>query len=168
MKNEPKILRQSLQNRIVHWGIAISTLCLIFSGLLQMPIAKRYRINELPLMEWSGDYHTSLIVHYVAAFALVAFVAFHLTFHIARKEFAILPKKGDIRKSVQIIKAMLFGGNEPASEKYLPEQRLAYFYIGFSLLLLIFTGLLKTFKNLAGCRFQTSCIFGVRCCIILV
>lgn len=45
---------------------------------------------------------------------------------------------------------MVLGGDEPPSEKYLPEQRLAYLFIGLVLLLLIITGLVKTFKNLAG------------------
>ena len=64
-------------------------------------------------------------------------------------------------KSAQIIKAMLFGGAEPPSEKYLPEQRLAYAFIGFVLLLLIITGLIKTFKNLAGFNLSDSVYFWV-------
>ena len=51
---------------------------------------------------------------------------------------------------------MLFGGEEPPSEKYLPEQRLAYLFIGLVLLLLIVTGLIKTFKNLAGVHISDS------------
>ena len=78
MNPKATILRQSLQNRIVHWGIALSTFSLILSGIFQMPIAKRYMINELPLLAWSGDYHISLIVHYVGAFFLIFFVQFQL------------------------------------------------------------------------------------------
>lgn len=160
-KSQIKIQRQTLQNRIVHWGIAISTFSLIITGLFQLPIAKRYMINELPLMAWSGDYHISLVAHYIGAVGLVVFVVFHLYFHIARREFDIFPKKGDLKKSAQIIKAMLFGGDEPPSEKYLPEQRLAYAFIGFVLLLLIITGLIKTFKNLAGFNLSDSVYFWV-------
>lgn len=154
-----KITRQSLQNRIVHWGIAISVFGLIFSGILQMPISKRYMLNELPLMAWSGDYHISLIVHYVFAAALLFFVGFHLVFHIMRKEFDIFPKKGDFRKSVAVIKAMLYKTEEPPSEKYLPEQRLAYAGIAFVLLLLIVSGMVKTYKNLAGENLGENMIF---------
>lgn len=73
-------------------------------------------------------------------------MAFHLFFHIARAEFDIFPKKGDGVKSLKIIKVMLFGGVEPKSEKYLPEQRLAYFFIGLVLLLLITQDSLKRLK----------------------
>ena len=160
-KSHITIQRQTLQNRIVHWGIAISTFSLIITGLFQLPIAKRYMINELPLMAWSGDYHISLMAHYIGAVGLVVFVAFHLYFHIARREFDIFPKKGDFKKSAQIIKAMLLGGQEPPSEKYLPEQRLAYAFIGGVLLLLVITGAIKTFKNLAGFNLSDSVYFWV-------
>lgn len=159
--DEIKIQRQSLQNRAVHWGIALSTFLLIITGLFQLPISKRYMINELPLMAWSGDYHISLVAHYVGAVVFCAFIAFHLYFHIARREFDIFPKRGDFKKSAQVIKAMLTNGKEPPSEKYLPEQRLAYAFIGFTLLLLLVTGLIKSFKNLAGFNLSESMYFWV-------
>lgn len=159
--DEIKIQRQSLQNRAVHWGIALSTFLLIITGLFQLPISKRYMINELPLMAWSGDYHISLVAHYVGAVVFCAFIAFHLYFHIARREFDIFPKRGDLKKSAQVIKAMLTNGKEPPSEKYLPEQRLAYAFIGFTLLLLLVTGLIKTFKNLAGFNLSENAYFWV-------
>ena len=159
--DEIKIQRQSLQNRAVHWGIALSTFLLIITGLFQLPISKRYMINELPLMAWSGDYHISLVAHYVGAVVFCVFISFHLYFHIARREFDIFPKRGDFKKSAQIIKAMLTNGEEPPSEKYLPEQRLAYAFIGFTLLLLLVTGLIKSFKNLAGFNLSESVYFWV-------
>lgn len=158
-KNDIFIKRQSLQNRIIHWGIAISAFSLIISGIFQMPIAKRYMINEIPFMGWSGNYHISLVMHYVGAFFLVFFVALHLYFHIARREFDIFPKKGDVKKSFLIIKAMILNKEEPKSEKYLPEQRLAYVFIGATLMLLVITGLIKTFKNLAGFNISNELYF---------
>ena len=118
-------------------------------------------INELPLLAWSADYHISLVMHYVGAFFLVFFVAFHLYFHIVRKEFDIFPKKGDTKKSIEIIKAMILKKEEPKSEKYLSEQRLAYAFIGITLLLLVVTGLIKTFKNLAGLNISNDTYFWV-------
>lgn len=78
--NDSTIIRQSLQNRITHWGIALSTFSLIISWIFQLPIAKRYMINELPLLAWSADYHISLVMHYVGGgvflgiFCCVSFV----------------------------------------------------------------------------------------------
>jgi copper ion binding protein len=45
----------------------------------------------------------------------------------------------------------LFGfGEEPKSDKYLPEQRLAYAYLGGMGLILVLTGIVKVIKNLPG------------------
>ncbi|TLD82650.1 cytochrome b/b6 domain-containing protein [Helicobacter sp. MIT 11-5569] len=158
---QPKIMRQSAQNRIVHWSIAISIFGLIFTGILQMPVSKRYMLNELPLMGWSGDYHISLIVHYIFAAILCFFVFFHIVFHSGRKEFDIMPKKGDFSKSIAVIKAMLLKTQEPPSEKYLPEQRLAYLGIAFVILLLVITGIIKTYKNLSGFNLSEDVMFWV-------
>lgn len=42
-----RVQRQSLRNRIVHWSIALSCFALIFTGILQMPVAKRYGLYAL-------------------------------------------------------------------------------------------------------------------------
>lgn len=145
-----KVYRQSLQNRIIHWGIAISIFGLILSGLFEMPIAKRYFINTLPFMGWAGNYWINLTLHYIFAFTLIFFSVFHVIYHGFMGEFDAMPKKGDIKKSYLVIKAMITGGDEPPSEKYLPEQRLAYLAIAFTIFVLIVTGLIKTYKNLLG------------------
>ena len=69
--DKQKIKRQSLQNRVIHWGIAISIFGLIATGILQMPIAKRYNITKI--FEWSGDYYFTLSLHYVFSAALIFF-----------------------------------------------------------------------------------------------
>ena len=145
-----KVQRQSLQNRIIHWGVAISIFGLIVSGLFEMPIAKRYFINELPLMSWAGNYWINLTLHYIFGFTLIFFSIFHVVYHGFIGEFDAVPKRGDVKKSYLVIKAMITGGKEPASEKYLPEQRLAYLAIAFVIFVLIVTGLIKSYKNLLG------------------
>lgn len=45
-----EIIRQPLTNRVVHWGIALSCFGLIVTGILQMPVAKRYGLTSLG--EW--------------------------------------------------------------------------------------------------------------------
>jgi cytochrome b subunit of formate dehydrogenase len=45
---------------------------------------------------------------------------------------------------------MLTKGEEPPADKYLAEQRVAYFFIGINVLVLIGTGMVKVIKNLNG------------------
>lgn len=143
-----QILRQSLRNRLVHWSIALSCFGLIATGMLQMPIAKRYGLVALsPTM---ADYFSTLTWHYIFGMIFTFFCIFHVVIHTLEGHFDIVPQKGDVTKSVEIIKALLTGQNEPPSEKYLPEQRLAWAAFAITFALVITTGLLKTGKNLAG------------------
>lgn len=136
--------------RFIHWSVAGSTFLLIASGMLQLPIAKRYFIDQVPGLGWSANYGTTLVLHYVAAAWLVFAATLHLAYHGFRGDRAILPRRGDLRESVQIIKAMFGLCEEPACGKYLAEQRLAYAYLAASLGLVIVTGAIKVAKNLAG------------------
>ncbi|MGL1864134.1 MAG: 4Fe-4S ferredoxin [Pseudodesulfovibrio sp.] len=46
---------------------------LAFTGLLQMPLAKRYYLTEVPGMAWTGDFFIVHKLHYIFA-ALLLFV----------------------------------------------------------------------------------------------
>jgi formate dehydrogenase gamma subunit len=146
--SKEKILRHSWGVRLSHWLIAGSGLLLVFSGLGELPMYKRYNVVKIPGLHWSGDFELNLIIHYVLAAVFTATVFYHLIYHWRRREFALLPKKGDVGESVQIIKAMLTGGQEPPHGKYLAEQRLAYAAIALTVLGLVVTGWIKTYKNL--------------------
>ena len=146
--DKQKIKRQSLQNRVIHWGIAISIFGLIVTGILQMPIAKRYNITKI--FEWSGDYYFTLSLHYAFSAALIFFAFYHVVYHTMKREFDIVPRKGDIKNSFLVIKAMITGSKEPASDKYLPEQRIAYIGGVLIIALLIVTGMIKSYKNILG------------------
>ncbi|MGP1450994.1 MAG: formate dehydrogenase subunit gamma [Wolinella sp.] len=145
-----KIRRQSLSNRLVHWLGASSIFWLTITGIVQMPVAKRYYINEIPGLAFMGEYYTTLEQHYIAAIILVMVVFYHIFYHTLRREFDIIPKRGDFSASIAVIKAMIKGESEPPSEKYLPEQRLAYAFIASSILLMVVTGIMKSWKNLTG------------------
>ncbi|NLO17007.1 MAG: cytochrome b/b6 domain-containing protein [Arcobacter butzleri] len=145
-----KVKRQSLSNRIVHALTAISIFGLFFTGFGQMPVYKRYMLNEVPFMAWSADYYITLWWHYFFSIVLIAVGFYHLVYHFMRKEFDILPKKGDVKESVEVIKAMVLGKEEPPSEKYLPEQRLGYAFIVFWIIVMVITGAIKTYKNVLG------------------
>jgi len=62
----------------------------------------------------------------------------------------LIPRKGDVKASLITILSMLGFGEEPKSDKYLPEQRLAYAYLGGVGLILVLTGVAKVIKNLPG------------------
>ena len=145
LASENKVLRHRVIVRIIHWTIAASVFVLIFSGFGQMPLYKRYLLTDI----WpsTGDYWLLLKMHYVAAVVLTAAACWHAIYHLIRKDFGLLPRRGDFKESVAIIKAMLTGKEEPPADKYLAEQRLAYVFIAASLALVIITGLVKTAKN---------------------
>lgn len=151
-----KIKRHGFSVRFVHWTVAISTFLLIFSGFGQLPLYKRYMVDQLPLLGWTSNFGVTLMIHYIAAIVLSFAVVYHIVFHVMRKEYDILPKRGDFKESVQIIMAMLGKGEEPENDKYLAEQRLAYAFIGVSLLLILVTGYIKVLKNLQTVTFPDS------------
>lgn len=159
MNKEHKILRQSRSNRMVHWMTAASIFLLIFSGIGQLPVFKRYNLDKLPGGEWLSVYFNTLTLHYIGAMVLLFIITYHIFVHSLKKEFDILPKKGDVKQSFLIIKAMITKGKEPESDKYLAEQRLAYLFIGVSVLLLAGTGIIKIIKNAAGSTISYEVIF---------
>lgn len=145
-----KIIRQSLNNRIVHWMVALSTFVLLFTGFGQMPMYQRYGLSSLPGFAWAADYRLTLTAHYAAGTVLVYAVVYHLIYHIIRREFGILPRRGDFKESLQVIGSMCRLCKAPACEKYLGEQRLAYAFIGINLLVATVTGSIKAYKNMPG------------------
>lgn len=154
-----RIERQSLENRLVHWLVAISTLALIFSGFGQMPMYARYGLADLPGMGWAADYHLTLTIHYVAGAVLLFAVVLHVLATIATRRTAIVPRRGDLKESAQIIAAMFGRGDEPPSHKYLAEQRVAYAFIGVNILIVVASGVVKVVKNLPGVDLPPISIF---------
>ncbi|MCX8069197.1 MAG: cytochrome b/b6 domain-containing protein [Thermodesulfovibrionales bacterium] len=143
-----KIRRHTGVEMLEHWSIAISGIILIFTGLGCLPIYKRYFITDIPGFAWTGNFFTVTQVHYWAALVFCMAVFFHLFSHGVSKQWGLLPKKGDIKNSFKVILSAFGIGHEPPSEKYLPEQRVAYIGIGFIVLTLIFSGIIKVLKNL--------------------
>lgn len=154
LRESNKVQRHGLSVLFVHWTIAFSTIALIFSGFGQMPMYRRYGIADLPGLGWSADYSVTLIIHYVAAAFFLLAVAYHIVYHAIRKDFDILPRRGDLRESIAIIRSMLTGGKGPPCDKYLAEQRVAYAVIGFLVLIISITGVVKVVKNLPQFSFS--------------
>lgn len=142
------IRRHGIVVLLEHWLVAISGLILVASGIFELPVARRYYITDIPGLAWSGDYITTLNVHYAASVVFIAASLFHVVYHGLLGHRSILPKKGDIRESWLVIKSFFGKGQEPPFHKYLPEQRIAYAGIAVIIACLIASGLVKTWKNL--------------------
>ena len=142
------VVRHSIVELIEHWAVAISGLVLFITGMFELPMANRYYITSVPGLAWSGDFITSLYIHYMAAIVFTAAVIFHLSYHGLRGEKGMIPRKGDMAESVIVIKSLFGMGKEPPMHKYLPEQRLAYVGMAFIIAMLIISGLVKTYKNI--------------------
>ncbi|BHH85877.1 cytochrome b/b6 domain-containing protein [Desulforhopalus sp. 52FAK] len=143
-----KVRRHSLTVRMSHWIIAFSGIVLLFSGFMQLPMGKRYNIVKIPGLSWAGNFELTLFIHYIGAAIFTAALFFHLTYHLRRKEFAIMPKSGDLGNAIRGFLAMFGLGEEPLHGKFQAKQRVIYAIIGSTSLVLVITGLIKSFKNL--------------------
>lgn len=159
LSKKVKLYRQPLTNRLVHWGTAFSILMLIISGLGQMPLYGRYLLVQPWGTVWLTNYSTTLVVHYVFALILIFIMFYHLTYHLMRKEFDIIPRKGDVKGSIEIIKCMITKKEEPPCDKYLPEQRLAYLAFAIPIALVIVTGVIKVVKNVIGIQASNGVLY---------
>lgn len=145
---ENLVTRHGAVELIEHWAIAVSGLILFLTGIFELPVSKRYYVDSIPGLGWSADFIVSLYIHYVAALVFTAAAMFHVFYHGLGGERGLLPRKGDFSASITVIKSLFGFGEEPPMHKYLPEQRLAYVGMAFVIAMLIFSGLVKTYKNI--------------------
>jgi len=148
-EDKKTILRHSPIELIEHWVLALSGLLLIFSGFGELPMYKRYMVTQIPGLGWAGDFFINLKIHYLAGIVFVSIMVFHAIFHGWLGHQGLLPRRGDFKASLLTILSMFGVGKEPKSDKYLPEQRLAYAYLGGIGLILVLTGIVKVLKNLS-------------------
>lgn len=148
LETQESICRHTAIEIAEHWLFALSGLVLIFSGFGELPMYKRFMVTQIPGLSWAGDFFIHLKIHYLSALVFVGVMVFHGVYHGMLGHRGLLPKKGDLKASLVTILSLFGVGEEPKSHKYLPEQRLAYIYIGATGLLLVVTGLVKVVKNL--------------------
>ncbi len=148
LEEKNRVVRHGWIELAGHWTVALSGLALLLSGMFELPMSARFGITKLPGFGWSGDFITSLYVHYFASVVFVAAAFFHLVYHGLLEERGLLPQKGDLKASVDVVKSFFGIGEEPPFGKYLPEQRLAYLGMAFIIGVLVLTGLIKTYKNI--------------------
>jgi formate dehydrogenase gamma subunit len=150
IRQKETILRHSPVELAEHWLLALSGLLLIFSGFGELPMYKRYMVTEIPGLSWAGDFFIQLKIHYLAGIVFVSVMVFHALYHGWLGHQGLVPRKGDVKASCKTILCMLGFGEEPKMDKYLPEQRLAYAYLGGVGLILVLTGMVKVIKNIPG------------------
>lgn len=155
------VRRHSLVELAQHWLLAISGLVLIFSGFGELPMYKRYMLTQLPLLDWAGDFHIQLKLHYLSAIVFVSLMLFHFLYHGLAGHRGLVPRKGDLAGSVRTVLAMFGLGKEPQADKFLPEQRLAYAYMAVVGGVLVLTGVVKVIKNLDGVYLPPGWVTGV-------
>jgi len=144
------VIRHRPTEIIEHWLLALSGLFLIFSGFGELPMYKRYMVTQIPGLGWAGDFFINLKIHYLAGIVFVSVMIFHALYHGWLGHRGLMPRRGDLKASVITLLSIFGFGEEPKSHKYLPEQRLAYAYLGAVGLILVLTGLVKVIKNLPG------------------
>lgn len=148
LKDRGLVVRHSRVELVEHWAIALSGLLLLITGMFELPMANRYYITSVPGLAWSGDFIKSLYIHYAASVVFIAAAVFHLLYHGILGERGMIPRAGDLKSSIEVIKSFFGTGEEPPFHKYLPEQRLAYAGMAFIIAMLILSGLVKTYKNI--------------------
>ena len=144
------ITRHSLTVRLTHWLIAASGMLLLFSGFGQMPMYQRYNVVKIPGLAWSSNYEITLFLHYIAAAIFTAVLVFHFVYHARRKEFDIIPRKGDIAASIKGLLSMIGLAEEPRHAKFQAKQRVIYGVFTATGVILVLTGLVKSYKNLGA------------------
>lgn len=145
-----EVRRHSFTVRVTHWLVALSGVLLLFSGFGQMPMYNRYNIVKIPGLGWSDNYEITMLLHYLGAAVFTGAIAFHLLYHLRRKEFGILPKRGDVGESIRGLMAMVGLVEEPRHGKFQAKQRIIYAVFGGTGLVLVVTGLVKSYKNLGA------------------
>ncbi len=141
------VLRHSPIELAEHWFLAISGLLLIFSGFGELPMYKRFMVTQIPGLGWAGDFFINLKIHYLSGIVFVSIMVFHAIYHGWLGHQGLVPRKGDFKASLITILSTFGFGKEPKSDKYLPDQRLAYAYLGGIGLILVLTGVFKVIKN---------------------
>lgn len=75
-------------------------LLLGFTGMMQLPVASRYGIAKVPGLTWTGDFYTTLNVHYVLAALLLALGLYWLTLQVRGRLRGRLAYWGKVRLTV--------------------------------------------------------------------
>lgn len=142
---ERTFLRFTLLQRLEHAVVFLSITILVLTGLPQ-----KYRTTTWSedIISTPGRLHLIQQIHHIAGFVLIAAVLYHLINAIAliaRRKLPgdILPTMKDVRDAGNMLLYLVFLRKEkPAFGKYNFEQKVTYWFLFFSIGIMIFTGLI--------------------------
>ncbi len=140
--------RFSLPQRLEHSVIFLCILVLLLTGLPQ-----KYRTTSWSqdLLSTPGRLHTIQEIHHIAAIVLTVEILFHLgnaLLLLARRKLPghMLPTFQDFRDAGQMLRYLLFlRKGKPAFGKYNFEQKVTYWFLFFSLGIMVCTGFILWF-----------------------
>ncbi len=146
--HERTFRRFVLSQRIEHTIVFLCITVLLLTGLPQ-----KYRTTS-----WSQDLlstpqrlHTLQNIHHIAAIVLTLEVLFHVgnaIFLMVRRKLPanILPTVQDFRDAAQMLRYLLFlRKDKPAFGKYNFEQKVTYWFLFFSIGIMVITGFILWF-----------------------
>lgn len=70
--NSPLAASSASARTAIRWVWIGCATVLAVTGMAQMPIAARYGIASIPGLAWTGDFHVTHVMHYLAATLLLA------------------------------------------------------------------------------------------------
>ena len=123
-----KVKRHSFMTVLLHWLLALT----VFGSFLTIDLKRS--IGLTPHIIGGSIMGVVWVVHLIYYYKI-------------RGGSAIFPRRGDLKASVQLIKASFTGAKEPTNDKYLPEQRVAYLYILICVFLVALTGIFRAFAG---------------------
>jgi len=148
IQQERTFWRFALVQRLEHAVIFLSITVLLLTGLPQ-----KYRSTawSQELLSTPGRVHFIQQVHHIAALVLILEVLFHLGNAIvlmARRKLPghIFPTMQDVRDAGQMVLYLLFlRKRKPSFGKYNFEQKVTYWFLFFSIGIMICTGIILLF-----------------------
>jgi formate dehydrogenase subunit gamma len=148
IQSERFFTRFNLAQRWEHTLLLLCVTVLLLTGLPQ-----KYRTASWSLELLSTPHRLDLIrtIHHIAALVLIVEVLYHLVkaiVQLARRKLngEILPTLQDIRDAGQMLRYLFFLSNQkPKYGKYNFEQKFTYWFLFFSIGLMVITGLLIWF-----------------------
>ncbi|OKY77733.1 MAG: Formate dehydrogenase cytochrome b556 subunit [Candidatus Methanohalarchaeum thermophilum] len=144
-----KILRHPIGSFIDHWSHAFGFIILAVTGLLlglRTHLLEDFVFNYLliPRLVSSAEMVNFLFnLHFLGILFLLFAISYHLSYHLRKKSHKILPRSGDLSKSIKETLSLIGLTDRPKEDKYEAIERIEY--VGWSIIvgIIVITGIFK-------------------------